>query len=116
MAEAPRILVVEDNPLIALDIVSELTDRGFEVVGPVGRVEKGLDLIAREQLSIAVLDVSLGADNSFEIARALRNNKVPFIFVSGNAGALPDEFCDQTVLVKPIDYELLDRTLKAELR
>ncbi len=116
MADAPRILVVEDDPLIAMDLVAELADRGFEVVGPVGRVAPGIEKVEQEHLSIAVLDISLGAADSFDIARALKKKQVPFVFLSGNAGELPDEFSDQTVLKKLIDYDLLEQTLNAELR
>jgi DNA-binding response OmpR family regulator len=115
MSDAPKVLVVEDEPLIALDLESELTERGFEVVGPAGRVDKALELVTRTELSIAVLDINLGGHDSFEIAKALELQEVPFVFLSGDTTKLPELYKDRPVLSKPIDYEALARTLRMHL-
>ena len=79
-----RVLVVEDNALIALDVSRQLTDAGFQVVGPATSVTKALKLIADQGCDIAVLDVNLGDKETSEpIAHALRARGTPFIVLSG---------------------------------
>ena len=114
MNQRLRVMVVEDEPLIALDIEAELTDRGFDIAGPFGSVADALACVAGDDVSIAILDISLGrGGNSFDIARALAAKHIPFIFLSGDAQKRPEEFKTRTVLTKPIDYAQLDRSLKA---
>lgn len=85
----PRILVVEDEALVALGIAKVLTETGFEVVGPARAVTQALDLVKRGGCDAAVLDINLGNETSEPIALGLMERCTPFVTVSGFAGAAP---------------------------
>jgi DNA-binding response OmpR family regulator len=96
----PRILIVEDEPIVALNYASILQEAGYESVGPVGSIKKGLDLIASQDLDGAVLDIDISGVPVDPIIMALRRKSVPFIFVSAN----PDQvgpYGDAVFLHKP---------------
>ena len=88
-----RVLVVEDTLLIADMIADELRDRGCNVVGPVSRLEQGLNLAKGEQLDGALLDVNLAGERCFPIADALAERHIPFVFLTGYGDAgIPSEY------------------------
>lgn len=109
---ASRILVVEDESLIAMLIEDLLLDLGYEVVGPVARVERALDLIEREAIDGALLDVNLGVERSYPIADALSARNCPFVFTTGygEAGLAPAH-CGRPVLRKPLTRDGLEEAL-----
>ncbi len=116
MNRQTRVLVVEDELVIAIDLESELRDRGFDVLGPAGSVEDAMRLIDAEQPTLALLDVNLGGSDSMEIAKRLEEMAVPTIFVSGYNGAMaPESLAGQRVLGKPIDYPALCKAMEEEL-
>jgi DNA-binding response OmpR family regulator len=78
-----RVLVVEDDFLIAIDISQQLAGAGFEVVGPATSVAKALKLLAERGCDIAVLNVNLGDETSEPIARKLQSAGKPFVVLSG---------------------------------
>ena len=78
-----RILVVEDEFLVATDISGMLEDMGYQVVGPAPTVAIAIDLIAREKLDAALLDANLGGTSSAPIAVELTRRQVPFVVVTG---------------------------------
>ncbi len=100
-----RILVVEDNFLVAEDLRELLTRRGCDVVGPAPRVEQGLSLVGEGRLHGAVLDINLGSENCFPIAAALSERSVPFVFLTGydDKTLVPVEFRQAPRLSKPVD-------------
>jgi DNA-binding response OmpR family regulator len=110
-----RILVVEDNFLVAEDLRELLSRQGCDVVGPVPRVEQGLGLLAERELDGAVLDVNLGSEDCFPIAAALQERRVPFVFLSGYSDRLsiPDSFADVPMLSKPVDAARLVSAARA---
>jgi DNA-binding response OmpR family regulator len=81
------ILVVEDEPLIALDITTTLEDAGATVIGPCASIDHALSLIdtigPMSPMDGAVLDVNLGKQTSIPIARFLQARGVPFVFHTG---------------------------------
>lgn len=99
-----RILVVEDEYMLADELQRELSRAGAVVVGPVPTVAMALDLLAREaDLDGAVLDVNLGGDLVYPVADALAGRKVPFVFVTGyDAQALPPRFVHAPRCEKPV--------------
>jgi CheY-like chemotaxis protein len=106
-ADAPRVLVVEDEPLIAMLVQEWLEDLNCEVVGPAASVTGALELIAGVKLDGAVLDVSLGKEESFPIADELRKRGVPFAFATGyGADGLEARFAGTQVLAKPFEQKL----------
>jgi len=78
-----RILVVEDEMLVAMMVEDLLADLGCHVVGPVATVAAALRLVAEERLDGAVLDVNLGSETAYSVADALKRGGVPFVFVTG---------------------------------
>lgn len=97
-----RILVVEDEFMIALDISQKLADAGFEVLGPTKSVTKALEFVAEPGCDLAVLDVKLGVETSEPIAQRLHALGKPFIILSGYStdDQLP-WFGGATILRKP---------------
>jgi two-component system, response regulator PdtaR len=79
------ILVVEDDALQALDMEMLLAAAGYRVVGPAANVGQALELIENEHPSFATLDYNLGCETSAPVARLLRGQGTPFIYVSGRA-------------------------------
>lgn len=105
-ADAPRVLVVEDEPLIAMLVQEWLEELNCEVVGPAASVTGALELIAGVKLDGAVLDVSLGKEESFPIADELRKRGVPFAFATGyGADGLEARFAGTPVLAKPFEQK-----------
>ena len=97
-----RVLVVDDDSLLALDLEIFLGDEGCVVVGPAPSVEKALALIAAEPPDAAILDLDLGGSSSAPVADALAALHVGFLFISGHSHAmLPPAHADRQLLVKP---------------
>ena len=98
----PRILVVEDEALIALVLEDWLADLACETVGPAASAHAALGLIESTKLDAAILDVTLREGDSFAVAEALRARNVPFAFATGHGPASIDaRFRDAPILVKP---------------
>lgn len=98
-----RILIVEDEMLLAMDLQALLEEQGCEIAGPVPSVERALDVISCQALSAATLDMNLNGESSAEIAAALRRRNIPFIVVSGynRKQALHPMFRDAPLIQKP---------------
>lgn len=108
--ENARIMVVEDEALIALMIGNILEDEGAQVVGPFNKLQ---DAIACESpFDAALLDVNLAGVATYPLARQLRERGCPFIFATGyDEGGVEREFAGVPVLQKPIEPALLAQTL-----
>lgn len=113
-----RILVVEDEYLIASDLASWLEDQGAEVLGPVPSVEEALALLDTDPLpDAAVLDINLGNEQVFPVADALQAADVPFVFMSGyDAKLIPGPYGDVPRCAKPLDRANLLRALAEALQ
>lgn len=99
-----RILVVEDEALIAFEIAAILEDEDAEVAGPAATPGDALRLIDEMALDAALLDANLRGQPVDAIATALADKKVPFVFVSGyGREALPPGFADTALLAKPFN-------------
>lgn len=99
---AKRILVVEDEPLIALEVCSVLGTAGYQVAGPVATLEDAMRLLLRTQIDAALLDANLGGNPVDELAAALTRQAIPFTFVSGyGREGLPRAFAEAPMLGKP---------------
>jgi DNA-binding response OmpR family regulator len=97
-----RILVIEDEPLVAMELESNLSAAGCEVVGPAGTLEQARSLVAQADFDAALVDVNLAGRTVDEIAAALAQKNCPFAFVTGyGREALPRGFQDAVVLGKP---------------
>ena len=108
-----RVLVVEDEALVAAEISQILRNAGFQVVGPAGRVEKALHLLNEVGCDAAVLDIQLGGETSELIACVLAARGTPFITVSGySQDQQPRGFAGVTFLAKPLRAKLLVEHLR----
>lgn len=107
-----RFLIVEDEPLIALDIVAGLEGVGVNVEGPIGSVRDALRAIEEGSFDGVLLDANLRGEPVDEVAAALVRHNIPFAFVTGyGRQALPESFARATVLTKPFTQEQLLRTV-----
>jgi CheY-like chemotaxis protein len=112
----PRILVLEDEPLIAMVVEDWLAELAYETVGPVGSASAALVLIESASPDAAILDVSLGTGDSTAVAAALRARSIPFAFATGRGTASIDpRFRDAPILAKPYDLESLRKVLASLL-
>ncbi|MGX8008926.1 response regulator [Mesorhizobium sp. ORM8.1] len=98
-----RILIVEDEWLIAADHAASLKSAGHRVVGPVPSVKAALDHIAREKIDAALLDIQLNGETSYRIAESLQEKSIPFAFVTGyGTSEIPARFAAVPVVQKPV--------------
>lgn len=86
-----RILITEDDPLIAMSLAMELEYAGHEIIGPVGTIEEALQLARLHRVELALLDIDMqGPGDGVIIARHLREMDIPSVFVSGQSGVAHD--------------------------
>ena len=112
-----RVLVVEDESLVAMLIEEYLIELGCVVAGSVRRVAKGLETIAQSEIDAAVLDVNVAGESVSPLADVLAQRGVPFIFASGyGAKGVEARWADRPVLQKPFSPEDLRLALLASLR
>src|ERR1700729_3638388 len=113
----PRdVLIVEDDPIIALDFEDTILGFGVKTVRTAGNVASALDLIADRAPDFALLDVSLTREKSFAIAERLEALKIPFGFISGYGAdvRLPTAFADRPRLPKPYSTDALKALLRSQ--
>ena len=107
-----RVLVVEDEMMVAWLLEDMLAELGCVVLGPVAKVDKALAMIGTEAIDVAVLDVNLDGEMSYPIADALGARGVPFVFVTGYAkDRLLDGYRSFPMLQKPFHRVELTATL-----
>lgn len=112
-----RILVVEDEYMLAEDLRQNLEELGAQVLGPVATVAQALTLLQSEDsLDAAVLDVNLQGDFVFPVLELLRNKRVPFVLATGyDRWALPAAYADVPRCEKPLDMRRLAKALDEQL-
>jgi DNA-binding response OmpR family regulator len=99
-----RVLVVDDEPLIALDLAMDLEADGFTVVGPAATVKEALGLVDHKGCDVAVLDVNLAGMTAEPVAQALIERGIPFVIVSGySRDQQASIFHDAILLTKPAE-------------
>ena len=82
-----HILIVEDEPLIAMTLAEELEDAGHDVIGPAPNVESALSCATHEHIDLALLDIDLQRKgDGLILAQRLREMHIPALFLSGQAG------------------------------
>ncbi len=112
-----RILVIEDEYLLADELASELTRAGATIIGPVAAVGAALGLIeADPRLDGALLDVHLEGEMSFPVADLLVQRGVPLVFTTGyDAAAIPARFAHVPRCEKPISLPQIARAIAAAI-
>ena len=97
-----RILIVEDEMLVAMNIEDMLLDLGHEVAGLASRLEPALSLAGEAEFDLAMLDVNLAGQTSFPVAQILAGRGIPFLFATGYGfKGIAEEFRSYPVLQKP---------------
>lgn len=113
----PLVLVVEDDLILAMTLVDELEAAGFAIAGPARSVAEALRLLAQQPVQVALLDIDLGTETSWPVARALLSRGIPFGFLTGTPLAdMPREFAAAMVLEKPVSPVLLATALESLLQ
>jgi CheY-like chemotaxis protein len=109
------VLVVEDDPIIALDFEATILGFGVKAVRIAGNVAKALDMIAARAPDFAFLDVGLTREKSFAIAERLEALKIPFVFVTGYGAdvRLPPALAHRPRLPKPYSTDALKTMLRS---
>lgn len=108
-----RILVVEDEAMIAMLIEDMLGDLGCIAVGLAYNAKQALQLIEAERFDAAVLDLNLDGLRTTPVAESLASKGIPFCFATGyGRGGLPEEFGKHIVLTKPFNQCELEGALK----
>jgi DNA-binding response OmpR family regulator len=103
-----RVLVVEDEPLLAETLCDLLGDAGCEAIGPATDVAGALSLIEHSRIDVALLDIRLADETSFPVAHRLRQRGIPMMFLTAHQGrGLPIELGDAIVIEKPFHTRLL---------
>ena len=108
-----RVLVIEDEYLLADDIVQALTALGARVIGPYGDLGEATEVVDRDiAIDAAVMDINLRHEMVFPLARVLRSRKVPLVFTTGyDKTSIEPEFQDVRLWGKPLDIRAMTREL-----
>lgn len=107
------VLLVEDEGGVALLLETMLEDLGFEVGASVARVGRAFEVIEARRFDLAVLDVNLGGETSFDLARSLLGGGTPVVFSTGYGTAgLPVDLQSRPVLAKPFTQDSLRATIR----
>jgi CheY-like chemotaxis protein len=107
-----RILVVEDEIMLAMMMEDVLADLGCTTVQTAGTCSQALDLMDHHTFDAAMLDINLGGTTSKPVAEALAEKSIPFVFCTGNSQSVTwDGFQDRPFLRKPYDFKELESVL-----
>ncbi|MEQ6250721.1 response regulator [Sulfitobacter sp. HNIBRBA3233] len=103
MTSDPKtVLVVEDEAILALELEFVLSDHGYRIVGPAGRLESGIEMAETAVVDAALLDLNLHGKSSDPIADRLAERNIPFLFLSGHTrDVLSERHCNRPLLSKP---------------
>jgi two-component SAPR family response regulator len=103
-----RVLVVEDDAFIAMDIEDVLRRAGYEVVGPVATQRQAIALLGEGGIDLAVINIGVSDGPAYAVAGTLAARSVPFIFVTGYADSeIPGDFREYPLVRKPFTAETL---------
>jgi DNA-binding response OmpR family regulator len=108
-----RVLVVEDEPLIGMDIEYAVERLGHEVVGPIAELDKALDLATDALLDCAILDINIRGGLSYPVADILINRGLPVLLLSGYSERnMPERLHVVARLSKPFAEAQLDKEIR----
>ncbi|HEX3666911.1 MAG TPA: response regulator [Rhizomicrobium sp.] len=114
VAAKPRILIVEDEPLVAMMLSGFLEQLGCVALGPCTTPFEALSALRENTVDAALLDVNLGGETVYPVADALARIHVPFAFLTGYGGeSIEARFADVARLDKPVGLEQLGTTVRA---
>jgi ActR/RegA family two-component response regulator len=111
-----RVLIIEDEQLFAEHLADAMTAEGVEVIEPVGTVNAALDVIANTRLDGVTLDLKLAREMSFQVADALADRNIPFVFLTGyGAVEVPPRHANVRRVEKPVTPGVVCRALEAAI-
>jgi len=112
-----RVLVVEDEMLVAMNIEDMLHDIGHEVAGIASRLDAGMEIAREGAFDLAMLDVNLAGDLSFPIADILEQRGIPYLFATGyGRKGVRDDYGAAPVLQKPFRARDLEQAIHSIAR
>jgi PAS domain S-box-containing protein len=115
--DAIRVLLVEDEALVAMMMREMLTDLGFSVLGPFMRLADAETAAREREFEAAILDVNLGGEMVYPVAQILSQRGLPFIFITGyGQESIAPNFAAAPVLQKPVDRDALRQALPGAQR
>ncbi len=106
-----RILVVDDEPMVAIMLEDALNESGYQVVGPVENLRSAVHLAGSERIDAAIVDINIDGQASDDVADRLMSRGIPFLFVSGYARTTGLRYSDVPLLRKPFSVEDLQTAL-----
>lgn len=117
-ATGKTVLLLEDNVILAMDMVESLTRLGAEKIETASSIKGGLHELRQKKPDFAVLDMNLRGEVAFDLALEMLRCKVPFIFVTGYGSKIdiPVELRHVPILTKPVDDATLSRGVENILR
>ncbi len=109
-----KVMIVEDDPILQLDIADAIRDMGYDLMGPFGGEAQAIAAIDAEVPAAAIIDFNLGPGaDSGRLAARLVEEGVRFAFVTGHGrDHLPDEFAEVPLIVKPYRMSQLSHFIK----
>jgi len=113
-----KVLVVEDNPIVSLDLVDSISAAAAHVVGPFQTLAESTEAAARAPFDIALLDIDVNGEAVWPIATIVRARKIPILFTTGFSDVThwPEEFRDSATVRKPYDLDRLLHELGRSVR
>lgn len=101
---AQKVLVIEDDALLAFEMQDVLAGAGYEVIGPAATIAKALQLIGAHDIDAAFVDCNLDCGPATAVVERLTAKKIPFVVVTGSAReSLPPEFSNAAFVRKPFN-------------
>ncbi len=115
-SQAGRVLLVEDDGLVAMLVEDMLDELGFAFAGNPGSVTEGLAAVSRGDFDVAVLDLNLNGERVYPVADALVAAGIPFVFATGyGASEVPETYRRWPVAAKPFRLDDLETALKTAM-
>jgi DNA-binding response OmpR family regulator len=102
-----RILVVEDENFLAMELTWIVEDAGYSVVGPERSVAETSKMLAWNKVDLALLDINIGGEMVFPVAKTLDTLGVPFVFITSNSALVPAEYRHRPLMTKPFRPQAL---------
>lgn len=116
-AAAPRVLVVEDDYLVATELATILRESGAQVLGPVASAAECLRIARQQVPDCVLLDINLRGELAFSLADELRARGIETIFTTGyDSSVLPERLQTSVCLRKPLDLPSLITHIRAHAR
>jgi PAS domain S-box-containing protein len=105
-----RVMVVEDEALVAMVVSDAMAELGYQVVGPFSRPPDAIAAVKENDIAAAILDINLAGTLVYPVAEELTSRGIPFVFVTGyGVESIDKRFAEIPVLQKPIERETLQR-------